>query len=160
MPTEQEAFQEAVNAVLEAAMFENWMRFYFISEKEDGALVMDLPAKSMERIQELYPRLYPMAEKLNGKPVDFETSRKAVLEHIMEQLEGKKFAKGYGQQILQSSTFQIRLQLFHTWEQLHEDQLDRGFAEFGAWQNLFAQWLDSPGAREIAKKLAGRDGDA
>ena len=154
MPAEQETFQKSVADVLEAVMFENWLRFYFIGETGPDELKIELPEKSLARIRELYPRLYPMAEALNGKTVDFEVSRKAVLDHIINELEGKAFASGYGRQILQSSAFQVRLQLFHAWEQLHEDQLDRGFAEFGAWQSLFAKWLETPGAREMAKKLA------
>lgn len=155
MPAEQEIFQKAVADVLEAVMFENWLRFYFISEVgPDGELKIELPEKSLARIKEQYPGLYPMAAKLNGKMVDFEVSRKAVLDHIIEELEGKAFAKGYGRQILQSSAFQVRLQLFHTWEQLHEDQLDKGFAEFGAWKALFSKWLESPGAQELATKLS------
>ena len=36
MPEQQEQFQNAVWQVLEAVMFENWLRFYFISEKPDA----------------------------------------------------------------------------------------------------------------------------
>lgn len=154
MPEAQESLQKAVGDVLEAVMFENWLRFYFIAEPEEGKLKIELPEKSLARAKELYPRLYPLAEKMNGKPVDFEISRKAVLAHIMEEMEGKSLPQGEAQRILQSATFQIRLNLFHTWEQLHENQLDQGFMEFGAWRSLFAKWLETPGARELEKKLA------
>ena len=36
MPKEQEQFQQAVVSILEAVMFENWLRFYFIAEKADA----------------------------------------------------------------------------------------------------------------------------
>jgi hypothetical protein len=36
---------------------------------------------------------------------------------------------------------------------MHEDQLDRGFTEFGAWRKLFDEWRQTPGARELAEKL-------
>ena len=36
MPEQQEQFQNAVFQVLEAVMFENWLRFYFITEKPDA----------------------------------------------------------------------------------------------------------------------------
>lgn len=157
MPKEQEDFQRQVMLILEAAMFENWLRFYFIREAaEDGQekLELQLPDKSMERIRELYPALYPMAEKLNGRAVDFAVSRDAVLKHIMEHIDGQEMERGQAQRILQSQAFQIRLQLFHAWAQMHEDQLDQGFLEFGAWRNLFAQWLETPGARELAHRMA------
>jgi len=150
----QAEFQKYVADILEVAMFENWLRFYFISEgKDDSNLKLELPAKSMDRIRELYPNLYPLAQKMDGKPVDFEISRNSVLEHIMGHLEGKSIPQGEVQRVLQSATFQAKLQLFHTWEQLHEEQLDNGFQEFGAWRSLFAQWLETPGVHELAQKL-------
>lgn len=149
----QAQFQKYVADILEVAMFENWLRFYFIEEKDDETITIQIPEKSRERIRELYPALCPLAEKMNGKPVDFEISRDNVLNHIMNELDGSAMPQGEAQRVLQSDTFQTRLQLFHTWEQLHEDQLDAGFMEFGAWRNLFAEWQETPGARELAQKL-------
>lgn len=157
MPKEQEEFQRQVALILEAVMFESWLRFYFIRDAgENGQekLELQLPEKSLGRIKELYPGLYPMAEKLNGREVDFAVSRDSVLEHIMNHIDGQEMERGQAQRILQSQAFQVRLQLFHTWEQMHEEQLDQGFAEFGAWRNLFAQWLETPGAKELARRLA------
>ena len=37
MPEPQSQFQSAVASMIEAVMFENWLRFYFISEKPDAA---------------------------------------------------------------------------------------------------------------------------
>lgn len=159
MLEEQKDFQKQVAALLEVAMFENWLRFYFIEEIQDSdVLKISLPDKALHRIKELYPGLYPMAESLNGKEVDFESSRQAVLRHILNEIEGKTMPQGAAQSILQSKTFQVRLQLFHIWEQMHEAQLDQGFAEFGAWKNLFAQWLETPGAQELAKKMMAEPG--
>ena len=67
MPQEQEQFQKTVDQVLEAVMFENWLRFYFISEKpdapahEDGEapLFMAVPVKGMERIVSSTPTCCP-----------------------------------------------------------------------------------------------------
>lgn len=156
MPAEQDKFQKAVEDALEVVMFENWLRFYFISGDEESGLRLELPDKSLERIRELYPSLYPLADKMNGKAVDFEISRNSVLAHLAEEVEGRTIPKGELQKVLQSATFQARLELFHTWEQIHEDQLDQGFAEFGAWRKLFARWLETPGARELEEKLLPR----
>lgn len=152
----QAEFQKYVADILEVAMFENWLRFYFIEENpDDETLKLQIPVKSMERIGELYPALQPLAEKMNGNPIDFQISRDNVLSHIMNEMEGKVLPQGEAQRVLQSATFQTRLQLFHTWEQLHEDQLDSSFMEFGAWRNLFAQWRETAGARELEQKLLG-----
>ena len=168
MPREQQEFREAVEQALEAVMFESWLRFYFIEEvppeaaKDDGEapeapeerLVIRVPEKGMARIGELYPALLPLAESMNGHEVDFETSRRAVCTFVLGHLDGKTMPRDMAAVVFGSSAFQIQLQLFHTWLSMHEDQLDQGFQEFGAWRTLFAQWRQTPGARELADKLA------
>ena len=67
-------FQNAVFQVLEAVMFENWLRFYFYYRKAGrarragrrGAAFLAVPEKGMERIKELYPHLLPLAEDMNA----------------------------------------------------------------------------------------------
>ncbi|MDE5879363.1 MAG: hypothetical protein K2G99_05000 [Desulfovibrio sp.] len=169
MPQEQQEFRDAVEQALEAVMFESWLRFYFIEElpaeagadakapetAEDGErLCIKVPEKGMARIAELYPKLAPLAQSMNGHEVDFETSRRAVCTFVLSELDGKTMPRDMAAVVFGSATFQIQLQLFHTWLTMHEDQLDRGFQEFGAWRNLFAQWRATPGARELAEKLA------
>ena len=167
MPEAQKEFRNAVEQALEAVMFESWLRFYFIEElpadadgkKPDAAdaedrLAIRVPEKGMARIRELYPNLLPLAESMNGHEVDFETSRRAVCTFVLGHLDGKTMPRDMASVVFASATFQIELQLFHTWLQLHEAQLDQGFQEFGAWRALFAQWRATPGARELAEKLA------
>ncbi|MBD5626765.1 MAG: hypothetical protein HDQ90_04640 [Desulfovibrio sp.] len=170
MPQAQKEFREAVEQALEAVMFESWLRFYFIeevppepakaggdaAEAADSAerLVIRVPEKGMARIKELYPHLLPLAESMNGHEVDFETSRRAVCTFVLGHLDGKTMPRDMAAVVFESATFQIQLQLFHTWLTMHEDQLDQGFQEFGAWRNLFAQWRATPSARELAEKLA------
>lgn len=172
MPEAQTEFHKAVEQALEAVMFESWLRFYFIEElppvpeaegkgpeapEEPEAaerLAIRVPEKGMARIAELYPHLLPLAESMNGHEVDFETSRRAVCTFVLGHLDGKTMPRDMASVVFASATFQIGLQLFHTWLQLHEAQLDEGFQEFGAWRNLFAQWRATPGARELAEKLA------
>lgn len=158
MPEAQEEFQNAVADILRVVMFENWLRFYFISEEENGQdkekdLRIDLPDKSLKKISELYPDLLPLAEKLNNRHIDFSTSRNAVLTFVLDWLDGKKLPRGLAQTVFSSSTFQARLQLFYAWLQMHEDQLDMGFVDFSTWLDLFYKWKSSPGARELEEKL-------
>lgn len=167
MPEQQEQFQKSVLQVLEAVMFENWLRFYFITEKteapadENGEkpLLLNVPDKGMERIKELYPHLLPLAEAMNGKEVDFETSRRAVCTFVLEHLDGATLPRDAAAGIFESAAFQIQMQLFNAWVQMHENQLDQSFLEFGAWRKLFAQWRETPGARDLAERLslAGRN---
>lgn len=162
MPQLQEEFQSAVWLVLEAVMFENWLRFYFISEKPDAPegpdgekpLFLAIPEKGMERIAELYPHLQPLALDMNGKELSFESSQRAVCSFVLDHVDGKTMPRDTAGTIFNSSTFQVQMQLFNAWVQMHEDQLDQGFVEFGAWRKLFNQWRESPGATELAGKLA------
>lgn len=161
MPKAQEDFQNAVLTVLEVVMFENWLRFYFISEKPDvppdgdgqTPLFIAIPVKGMERIGELYPHLLPMAEAMNGREVTFEISRRAVCNHVLEHVDGKRIPRDMAGIVFESALFQARMQMFNTWVQVHESQLDEHFFEFGAWRKLFAEWSASPAARELEQKL-------
>ena len=161
MPEAQEQFQTGVAKVLEAVMFENWLRFYFISEKPDApmgkdgqpALFIAVPTKALERISELFPRLLPMAEEMNGQEVSFEASRRAVCNFVLSHLDGQAIARDSAAMIFDSATFQVQMQLFNTWVQMHEEQLDRNFVDFGGWQKLFGEWRNTPPARELAEKL-------
>lgn len=161
MPAQQDEFKQGVNKILEVVMFENWLRFYFIVEKEnpsgngeadsnaENSLRIEIPEKSMEKIKELYPDLWPIANNMNNKNVDFESSRSAVLTHVLDNVDGKQLARGMAQTVFSSSTFQTDTQLFHAWVQLHEDQLDHGFLDFGTWRRLFQEWKNSPAAKKL-----------
>lgn len=160
MPEEQEKFQKAVDDVLEGVMFENWLRFYFIKETEekdehgDPKLVMDIPEKGMGKIKELYPRLYSLADDVNGMPVTFDVSRNAVCNYVLTELvkpgDGNTAAMS---SIIDSQAFQVKNQLFNIWVQAYEEKLDQQFLEFGQWQLIFDEWLKSDSGKEIRAKV-------
>ena len=74
MSQQNRDFAKGVQCILEAVMFENWLRFYFITEKlpADAApgtepdLALAVPDAAMERIGKLYPHLAPLAASVNG----------------------------------------------------------------------------------------------
>lgn len=162
MPTPQEEFQNAVLRILETVMFENWIRFYFLTEKldapvEKGAekpLFVAIPEQGMQRIKELYPDLLPLAESLNGKEISFALSQQAVCSFVMEHLDGKVMPQRMAETVFDSTTFQTRMQLFNAWVQMHENQLDQNFMEFGSWRELFAQWCSTDQVKELATRMA------
>ena len=55
--------------------------------------------------------------------------------------------------VMDSLLFQVELQLFNTWIQLHADQLEQTFFEFGTWRKLFQDWKSSPSGHELMEKL-------
>jgi hypothetical protein len=137
------AFQRAVRQILEVVMFENWLRFYFIAEAEEGALALAVPEQGLARIREQHPQLIPLAEELNGKAISFELSRQAVCSFVATQLVGKAMPANMADLVLDSSGFQSEMRLFNNWVQGHEAQLDKNFLDFLTWKRLFAEWRDS-----------------
>jgi hypothetical protein len=144
--------QQAVQQILEVVMFENWLRFYFLSEAEEGRLALAVPEQGLARIRELHPQLAPLAENLNGREINFELSRQTVCAFVAARLDGKAVPVNT---VLDSAGFQLEMHLFNTWVQGHEEQLDKTFLDFSAWKRLFAQWRDSDKIREWAAGLGG-----
>ncbi len=162
MPKEQEQFRAAVDKMLEAVAFENWLRFYFITEMtEDGAapdaeprLFIIVPEKGMEKIAHDYPELLPLARELNNAEITFETSQMAVCGYIVQHIDGKYVPRDTAAGVMDSMAFQTQLQLFNTWVQLHEEQLEKDVIDFGTWLTLFGEWKATPAAENLAAKLA------
>ncbi len=149
-----DTFAKSVEKVLEVVMFENWLRFYFISEEDaSDKLFIHVPEQGVQRIKDLYPHLMLLAEGVNGKEITFDSSRTAVCEHVLTEVDGKTIPKDMSNMVFESITFQVELQLFNTWVSAHEDQLDESFLEFGAWRNFFSQWRQTEGVKEIALKM-------
>jgi len=148
------AFQQAVRQVLEVIMFENWLRFYFISEPEGGGLALAVPEQGVARIREQYPQFMPLVEELNGKEITFELSRQAICAFVATQFDGKTMPMNTADSVLDSYGFQLEMQLFNNWVQGHEEQLDANFLTFSTWRQLFAEWRNSDKVKEWAASLA------
>ena len=149
------AFQQAMRQILEVVMFENWLRFYFLSEPEGGGLAIAVPEQGISRIREQYPQLMPMVEELNGKEISFAGSRQAVCTFVASQLVGKSIPVNMADLVLDSAGFQLEMHLFNNWVQGHEEQLDKNFLDFSAWKRLFEAWRNSDKVKEWAASLAG-----
>lgn len=153
--------QVALQDILNVVIFENWLRFYFIEEQvnrdnpEELLFFIKIPAKSMIKIRELYPELSPLAEEMNNKPVNFQISRSSVLTYILNHLEGSKLSRGLAEKVISSKEFQVKLQLFNTWVQLYEEQLDHGFHPFQSWLTMFSEWRKSKAGQAVIQKMEG-----
>ncbi|MBQ2515926.1 MAG: hypothetical protein II543_01540 [Desulfovibrio sp.] len=160
MPEAQEKFQQAVKDVLSGVMFENWLRFYFISEVEgekdaegNPKLSIVIPEKGMEKIKELYPRMLSMAEDVNGKEASFATSQSAVCTWVACEVDGKSVQQGTSQALVDSRAFQTASTLFNIWVQAYEQQLDQQFLDFGQWVKLFETWRASDQGKDMEMKI-------
>ncbi|MBQ7607660.1 MAG: hypothetical protein IJU76_06780 [Desulfovibrionaceae bacterium] len=161
MPAEQEKFLAVVDRMINVVMFENWLRFYFIEEmwdEKDGPdadphIFLIVPEKAMKKIEEEYPLFLPIAEFMNAKELSFDLSQQAICTYIVENIDGKEIEQDTAASIMDSMAFQVQLQLFNTWVQLHEDQFEKGFTPFADWQSLFSEWKASKSAKELREKL-------
>ncbi|MCL2123495.1 MAG: hypothetical protein FWH34_05345 [Desulfovibrionaceae bacterium] len=149
------AFQQALQRILEVVMFENWLRFYFITEAGEGGLALAVPEQGLMRIRECYPQLMPLAEELNGKEITFELSRLAVCTFVATRLDGKAMPADMANLVLDSAGFQLEMRLFNNWVQGYEEQLDKNFLDFSTWKRLFKEWRNSGKVKEWAASLAG-----
>lgn len=158
MPQEQERFQEAVNGMLEALMFENWLRFYFLQEeKRPGAdepvLRVIIPEPAMQRIRDRFTAYVPMAERMNGREATLELSRDAVCDFIRTTYEGTLIPRGSVASYFDSHAFQVGMQLFNVWVQAYEELLDATFHDFARWCEAFRTWRASEHGREVENRM-------
>ncbi len=146
--------QEAQRRIAEVVMFENWLRFYFIAEEGDK-LFIRIPEQAMSKLTSGYPRLAGLAERLNNKEIDHKTSLEAVIMFTASEIDGVVLPEALIGQVLDSPRFHLALQLFGSWVQSHEEQLDAGFMEFSVWQSMFDEWRKSEKVQEYAAEVAG-----
>lgn len=139
--------------IAEVVMFENWLRFYFIAE-EGEALVLRLPEKAMEQLKKRYAEFYELAEYLNGEEVTHESSLKAVCMFVAGGFGGRALPESVVAEVFDSAVFHQELQLFSSWVQSNEEQLDQQFLEFSQWRDLYARWKETDEVREYREKLA------
>lgn len=146
-------FTKAVDRIAEVVMFENWLRFYFIAEEND-TLVLRLPEKAMEQLRKRYPGFYGLAEYLNNEEITHRSSMDAVCLFVAREMEGAVLPESVIGRVFDSPQFQVELQLFGSWVQSHEEQLDENFMEFSDWLSLFTAWKESDEVKQYAKRLA------
>ena len=149
-------FDAAVVRIAQVVMFENWLRFYFISEDEHGRLFIRLPEKAMNKVKKEYAAFYGLAERLNDTEIDHQTSLKEVCLFVASELNGQALSEEMIGRVFDSAVFQIELQLFSSWVQAHEEQLDSAFIEFKDWLKQYNLWKQSDEVENYRKKIAER----
>ncbi len=147
------AFSAALAQIIEVMMFENWLRFYFIHEEQDGMLCIRVPEQASERIHEKYSQVAGMLDLLNNREITPESSRNAVCTFVASDIAGRTMHDTLAGQVFDSSTFQLEMQLFNIWVQSHEEQLDSAVMDFCTWQEMFAEWKQSDRVKEYLAEM-------
>ncbi len=147
---------EAIEEISEVFKFELWLRFYFIVE-EQGKLLISLDDQVLARMEQEFGHLASVASSLNKIELNPSVCQKKIVEHLMDEFEGKKYEIGSIPKILDSIAFKTEIQLFNTWAHLHEDHLDKTTLGFKKWIELYNEWKKSESAEKISLSFSMRD---
>ncbi len=143
---------QGIKRISEVVMFENWLRFYFIAE-EGETLYLRLPEKSIERLKEGYPNLHGLANSLNNQPITHKRSLDAICIFVASEIDGTALPEVLIAQVFDHYLFHLELQMFSTWVQNHEKQLDTVFMEFAIWQRMYEEWKLSDDVQNHMKSM-------
>lgn len=147
------SLKDAIKDIAQIVQFENWLRFYFIREEDDGRLLLEVPEEAQEKIKADYPDLAGLVEIVNHTAVTYESSTQAVCQFVASSLDGRKYVPGIANKVFDDRRFKSEMNYFGLWVQSHEEQLDQGFADFATWSELFEEWKTSDKVKEYIDKL-------
>ena len=142
----------ALAKIVETIMFENWLRFYFIHEADNKDLIIRIPEKGMSMIEKSHPQLAGLAETLNNNVITHESSMQAVCVHVAASLS-TSVPDSVVEKTFGSPEFQLEVNLFGTWVQPHEAQLDESFFPFEEWLALFKKWRESDKVQQHVEEI-------
>lgn len=125
--------EHPVSRMLEAVIFEQWLRFSWITEDADGDFCIQIPEDTAREISTDYPLFKSLLERLNGTIVDANMACSAILAFAQDELGENAPA------VLDDTVFQENVSRFHLW--LHEqvDMLEAHPYNFDQWKTLFME---------------------
>lgn len=152
-------FPSALAEVAEAMQFEHWLRFYFLREEEGGELTMDIPEEVQALIQRDHALLWPLAERLNNRTIDYQTSLGEVCGFAARNLDGVRHRPGLMDRVFDSRDLKLEMHLFTLWLSGHETAFDAEVMPFAKWRELFVGWRASKKVQDyLAKATAPGNG--
>jgi hypothetical protein len=146
-------FKTAVKDIAEVVIFENWLRYYFVSEEEGDKLFLRVPEEVMQEIKEKHEHLYPVAEELNNGEIDYQRSQEVVCTFVAKQFDGQKYNTGTVPRAFDSKDLKVDLHLFGLWQEGHQERLDREHLSFEGFSDFFQTWKNTDEVQNYRKKL-------
>ncbi|MGE4292917.1 MAG: hypothetical protein AB7E32_11995 [Desulfovibrio sp.] len=144
--------KKAAREILRIMMFEQWVRFYFLEDKE-GALHVNISEEALARVRERQPDLLPLAEMMNGDEITYEKCQTTVCAFASSRLDGQKYAADILPKAFDSKDFKVDLYMFQLWNRGHEKHLDERFHDFEEWEEMFTEWSKLDEVMEYREKL-------
>jgi hypothetical protein len=144
--------KQAAESIFRVFLAEHWARFYFAVE-QDGAVVLDVPEEPLAVVEAEDAGLAAFLRELNGRPIDAESSKQAIGEHVFRSLEGGNLPQGTVAKAFDSPDFGLTMRLFSVWLSGHEALLDTETLPLAEWSRLFALWRQDPAVIRFAESL-------
>lgn len=138
--------EHPVSQMLEAVIFEQWLRFSWIAEDADGDFCIQIPENAAQEISTDYPQFRHLLERLNGTIVDANMACSAILAFARDELGEDALA------VLEDTAFQENVSRFHLWLHEQADMLEAHPYNFDQWKTLFME--------AVAKGSAAGEPDA
>ena len=145
--------EKASQEIFRVFMAEHWVRYYFAMQNGE-VVFLDVPAEALEALQAHDAGLAEFVAGVNGQPIDQESSRRAVGEHVFRTMEGGQYPPGLVAKAFDGPQLGLLLKLFTVWLSGHEALLDAETMPFAEWERLFTTWRQDPAVARFAASLA------
>ena len=150
-------FTNAVADIAEVFMFEQWLRQYFVVEK-DAKLFIEIPQDALKEIYEAEQHLGPLADMFNSAEIDYQKCQATVCSFVGARYDGSKYGADVIARALDSKAFKVEMYVFGVWLKGHEQYLDERRMPFSEWREMYAGWNSMEQVKEYRKKLMAGGG--
>lgn len=153
MAVKSMSLKTAIKDAFRVFQFDQWIRFYFVVEKEDKKLFVEIPEETLERIKEEYNSFHSLAEIMDGVELDYQRNQDAVCAHIAAQLDGAKYDPSVMPKVFDSPQYKIEMYILNVWLKLHEQHLDANPVFFDDWEEMYTEWNKMDQVKDYRAKL-------
>lgn len=148
----------AVADIAQVFMFEQWLRHYFVVEK-DGKLFIEIPQDDLTEIHGKHQGLAGLADMFNNNEISYETCQAMVCAFVATRYDGSKYGPDVISRTLDSKAFKIEMYVFGVWMKGHESYLDAEKLPFAEWLEMYDGWRAMDEVKEYRRKLEAGGGD-
>ena len=150
--------KSAIKDTVEIFQFDQWLRFYFLVEK-DGDLWMSIPEDVLTEIKGKREGLAVLADTQNNVKIDYQRNQDAVCTHVAAHLDGQKYDGSILPRVFDHPDFKVEMYMFNVWLKMHEKFLDEGVHPFEEWIEMYQGWNAMDEVKEYRGKLikSGQD---
>ncbi len=144
--------KNAIKDALEAFQFDQWVRFYFVTQKGEE-LWIEIPDEVMVELRKDKPHLYRFADLVNNGQTDYKRSQDNLCSYIASRLDGRKYEQTVLPQVFDNATFKLEMYVYNVWLKMHEKYLDEEYMNFDEWMEMYNGWYSLDEVQEYRAKL-------